>query len=163
MSTSNTKGKVNTLTILAAIGGLAVGLVTGMAVASISQNTPVAPNNTNPSISQIDESIFNDQSALLSAKVKSISPTSLTIEKADNKEATFPLTDKVFISKQPSSPNSPAAKASVNDIKTGDFLIINLKKVGGEYQVYSIVIPPPLGSPPPLPKPVSPRPSASSN
>lgn len=163
MATNDAKGKANTLTILAAIGGLAAGLVIGVAVSRVSQSTPVTTNNPNPSVKQIDEAIFNDQSAFVSAKVKNVSATSLTVENSSNKEATFSLSDKVFISKQPSNPTTPAATASVNDIKTGDFIIINLKKIQGEYQVYSIVIPPSLGSPPPLPKPVSPRPSAASN
>lgn len=160
MANNDSKGKINTQTILAAIGGIAIGLVIGMAASKISPGNPILTTNNQSVPNQVDESIFNDQSALVSAKVKSISPTSITIENYNHKEATFSLNDKVFISKQ--SSNQKSVTATSSDIKVGEFVIINLKKSQGQYQVFSIIIPPPIGTPPPPPA-LSPKPAASAN
>lgn len=160
MAGSENKNKINSLTWMIAIGGIAIGLIIGMAVAKISQQSAMkATDNKTKSTQQIDESIFMDQTAMLSAKVKSISPTSITVESPNNKQSTFAIPNNLLIIK-PNTKNS-APSGTVQDIKVDEFVMLNLKKTNGEYKLFSIGILPPLGSP--LPMPSISRPANSAN
>lgn len=158
MASSENKNKINSLTWMIAIGGIAIGLIIGLAVAKVSQQSSIktSENKTNQK-QQLDESIFMDQTAMLSAKVKSISPTSITVESPNNKQTTFTIPNNLLIIK-PNTKNS-APSGTIQDIKVDEFVMLNLKKTNGEYKLFSIGILPPLGSP--LPAPSTQRPSTN--
>lgn len=147
---SEAKTKRNTIIILTAIGGLIIGIIIGMAVAKLSISKSEDQTAAQKMAGKpIDDSLFNDQSAMITGKVKTVSTSSITVFNASGKEATFPINDKIILSKQGS--NQKTVTGTISDIKTEDFVIINLKKTTGNYYVYSIVILPPIGTPPPPP------------
>ncbi len=141
----------------AIVGSLVIGIILGFVISQAlpAKTLPDQSNQPPQTNSKINEAIFNDESALISAKVKTISPTSLTVKNNNEIEATFDLNNQTVISKQATGGNS-STKATATDIKVGEFIIINLQKVDGSYQIRSIVIPPAIGtppSPPPIPSP----------
>jgi uncharacterized membrane protein YraQ (UPF0718 family) len=147
---SEAKTKRNTIIILTAIAGIIIGIIIGLAIAKLSLSKSEDQADTQKMASKpIDDSFFNDQSAMITGKVKTVSNSSITVFNANGKEATFPINDKIILSKQGS--NQKTVTGTIADIKTEDFVIINLKKTTGNYYVYSIVILPPIGTPPPPP------------
>jgi hypothetical protein len=145
---SDNKSKTPVQLTLTVIGSLAIGIVLGLVISQILlKKNPTKMDNPDIAKSTTDESIFLEQTALINAKVTKISPESVTVKNANGVEATFRLTNQTGISKQPGS-GKPSTQATAADIKIGEFLIINLKKVSDNYQIQSIVIPPPLGTPP---------------
>lgn len=160
MASSENKNKINSLILLFAIGGIAIGLIIGLAIAKISEQSSMKTSESKTKQNQqIDESIFMEQTAMLNAKVKSISPTSITVESPNNKQSTFAIPNNLLIIKP--NPKNSAPSGTIQDIKVDEFVMLNLKKTNGEYKLVSIGILPPVGSP--LPMPSISRPANSSN
>jgi hypothetical protein len=150
MAGTENKNKINSLVLMVAIGGIAIGVIIGLAIAKISEQSSMKTSESKTKQNQqIDESIFMEQTAMLSAKVKSISPTSITVESPNNKQSTFAIPSNLLIIK-PNSKNT-APSGTIQDIKVDEFVMLNLKKTNGEYKIYSVGVLPPLGSPLPAP------------
>lgn len=148
---AETKGKIQSSVIFAVIGGLVIGAVLGVVISRLSSpDSQIMTQKQTTSGINIDESFFDDQSALVHAKVKNVSASSITLEKMEGKQASYALNDKVTVSKQGSNLRT-ATTSAISNIKAGEFVIMNFKKLDGLYQVVSIVIPPPIGTPPPPP------------
>jgi uncharacterized membrane protein YraQ (UPF0718 family) len=159
---ANETKKNPSLIIIAVIAGLIIGITLGIVISKLTnKSSTISTQNQTTSGINIDESFFDDQSALVHAKVKDVSASSITLEKLEGKQASYALNNQVAISKQSSNLRTSSASA-VTDIKVGEFVIMNLKKINGLFQVVSIVIPPPIGTPPPPPI-STPRPAASTN
>jgi hypothetical protein len=150
MAGTENKNKINSLVLMVAIGGIAIGVIIGLAIAKISEQSSMKTSESKTKQNQqIDESIFMEQTAMFSAKVKSISPTSITVESPNNKQSTFAIPSNLLIIKPNSKSTAPSG--TIQDIKVDEFVMLNLKKTNGEYKIYSVGVLPPLGSPLPAP------------
>lgn len=108
-------------------------------------------------------SIFAQQSAMISGTVTAVNGRNLTVKSDSGQTGTFPAAAQIFINKITSVPtiNSntplPTPQTNISAIEIGKPSTLMLNMVNGKYEVTSVTILPPVGTtPPPAPRVASP-------
>lgn len=150
---ADSKNNITMPVVLTGLGGLILGAALGFGITRTSLvPSPAYTTTVVDKTNATDDSVFTDQTAMINAKVTQIVNDKISVETVDRKQATFNVATPVYINNQlTNQTKSATSSATLAEIPLNQFTILNLRKIQGEYKVFSVIIPPQPGSPPPAP------------